>query len=162
MRLLRILSDLEDLQRQMSRKQQVTGIAVITVIFFISLLAWILNTPKKRYVFLFEAFDSGKVCMEERYIPFENREEIVSLFTGELLLGSGNSRYKALFTTTTKPLFCFLREKTLFINFSGDIINNNNGTSDINRGFDLYRKNILHNFKNIKNIKMFADGHEVF
>ena len=145
----------------MSKKQKIIGAACGAAVFLISFICWIFNAPQKRYVFLFESFDSGKICMEERYVPKEKGKTKIQLFSDEILLGPQNPRYRPLFQIETSTLFCFFSDKTLFINFSSDIIRNGSGSSDMNKGFELYRKNVLHNFNNIKNIKMFAGGHEL-
>lgn len=145
----------------MTRKQiyLITGISLS--VFLISLLCWLISKPVVRKTFLFESFDSGRICIEERNFHLMGRQKFLKMFVDELLLGPQNSRYRSVFPQKTHTIFCFFKDKTLFINFSGDIINTDSGSSELNFGFVLFRKNILHNFKYIKNIRMFADGHEI-
>ena len=130
-------------------------------VFLFSLACYFFVKPISRKTFLFESFDSGRICIETRSFPIQSKEKQLKLFVDELLLGPWNPRYRSIFPHGTHTIFCFFRNKTLFINFSGDIIKSDSSSSDINLGFVLFRKNILHNFKYIKNIRMFADGHEI-
>ena len=142
-------------------KKQTVLIAIPFVAFVFSLACWFFFKPEKRFVFLMESFDSGKICIEERFFPSLEKNEQIKLFAEELVLGAQSPRYRSVFPHGTCILFCFFRDKTLFINFSGDIINSDSSSSELNAGFVLFRRNILHNFKYIKDIKMFADGNEI-
>ncbi len=145
----------------MSKKQKKFLIIIPVCAFIFSLLLWFIHKPVVRKTFLFQSFDSGRICLEERKFPLVSKDKQLKLFVEELLLGPQNPRYRSVFPHGTTTFFCFFKNKTLFINFSGDIIKSDSSSSDINLGFVLFRKNILHNFKYIKNIKMFADGHEI-
>jgi len=145
----------------MTKKQTFLIISISSLVFLFSLLCWFVHKPIIRKAFLFESFDSGRICIEERKFPLMNNHKLLDLFIDELLLGPENPRYRSVFPQKTHTIFCFFKDKTLFVNFSGDIINTDIGSSELDIGFVLFRKNILHNFKYIKNIKMFADGHEI-
>jgi len=145
----------------MSKKQKKFIIIFPAVVFAFSFVCWFIGKPKVRKTFLLESFDSGRICVEERNFPLLAREKMINLFVDELLLGPQNPRYRRIFPNGTHTFFCFFKDKTLFINFSGDIIKYDRDSSELNFGFVLFRKNILHNFKYIKNIRMFADGHEI-
>ncbi|QTQ16071.1 GerMN domain-containing protein [Treponema parvum] len=146
----------------MTEKQRKILVIFPAAVFVISLCFWILNKPKTRYVLFFESFDKGRQCLEERYLPHIEKEKRLQVFVNELLLGSQNPRCKLLFPKGTRSLFCFFDGGTLFINLSGDIVKSDGAASEINAGFDLLRKNILHNFKYVKKIEIFADNKEIF
>ena len=90
-------------------KKQTVLIAIPFAAFVFSLACWFFFKPEKRFVFLMESFDSGKICIEERFFPSLEKNEQIKLFAEELVLGAQSPRYRSVFPHGTCILFCFFR-----------------------------------------------------
>lgn len=136
--------------------------AIIAFTFFVSLLFWILHFPGKRYVFMYESFDDGALKLERRFLPRKPVQGLIHLYVDELLLGPETERLRPLFTRGTAATSCFLRDGTLYITLTDNFLTEESGASKIKDGFDLFKKNILHNFRSIKNIDIFVNGQLIY
>ena len=73
----------------------------------------------------------------------------------ELLLGSTVERTKLIFSSKTKVNSCFLRDNTLYLDLSDDLLSIEKSSFPINDGIELLKENILKNFSNIHKIELF-------
>ena len=140
------------------------GIIIGSAIIFC--ISFLLRNDRTRRIFLFRTFDSEKICFESRYLKkmsarSKDRDEDVSLFIEDLLLGPFTNRYKSLFSMETRLEFCFSREKTLFVGLSAEALKPGNDNRDIKGSVELLRENIVKNFTNFNKICIFIDGIQV-
>ena len=140
------------------------GIIIGSAIIFC--ISFLLRNDRTRRIFLFRTFDSEKICFESRYLKkmsarSKDRDEDVSLFIEDLLLGPFTNRYKSLFSMETRLEFCFSREKTLFVGLSAEALKPGNDNRDIKGSVELLRENIVKNFTNFNKICIFIDGMQV-
>lgn len=145
--------------RDMKKTVVIFG-AVIIFSLGLSLVRWCFHFPGTRYICMFESAESGKVCMESRHLPKDSVRDDVHRYVDELLLGPLAPEFRPLFTRGTKALSCFVRDDVLYVNLSDELIWQDDGVSDIARGIELFRKNILHNFNNIHTIDVFVAGNQ--
>jgi Sporulation and spore germination. len=133
-------------------------IIIVSAIFCISCIVWLVHFPGIRRVYMFESSDNGKICMESRFLPLRPVQGRVNMYVDELLLGPETSRYRPLFSPGTKALSCFRRGGTLYVDLSDTLLTESGGASEIKKGIKLFRKNILHNFENIRTVEVFVGG----
>jgi len=78
------------------------------------------------------------------------------------LLGPLTAEYRPLFTRGTRAQSCFVRGGVLYVDLSDALISEADGASEIRQGMELFRKNILYNFKNINTIEVFVAGNRAY
>lgn len=127
-----------------------------------SLICFYVKNSGKRRVFIFPSADNGKYILEYRYLPEKPVQGDINLYVDEILLGSGVERTKMLFTPGTKAESCFLRNGTLYVNLTADLLAMGNGVVDIKDGIDLLKENIQNNFHKVKKVEVFVDGKYAF
>ncbi|MBQ9630866.1 MAG: GerMN domain-containing protein [Treponema sp.] len=144
-------------------KKSILAVGIlISLAFIISLVTWLIFFPGVRHTFMFQSFDDDSLRMEVRYLPRNPVQGRLSLFVDELLLGPETERFRPLFTRGTRAESCFLRDGTLYVTLSTDLLTEGNGALPLKKGFSLFKKNILHNFRNIKQIDIFVDGKLIY
>lgn len=129
--------------------------------FVFSATMYFVKTPGRRFLFRFESVDKKKSSLEYRILPHRKGDEAISLYVDELLLGPKTERARPIFSPGTKCTFCFLREKTLFVNVSGELLYRTGNAGDIMAGIELFKKNIFKSFPTVKSVEIFIDGKEL-
>lgn len=132
------------------------------VVLAISILAWLLNFPGKKYVFRFESVDSNKICFESRYLPQKNFDESVSMYIEELLLGPKTERLRPVFSPGTKSTYSFVKGKVLYVNITAESLYSLGNASQIFEGTELLKKNVLKTFSKIKDVELFIDNKSIY
>lgn len=148
---------------KMTRSKKIMlGISLfLAAAFLFSLLLYAVQFPGERMIFFFEGARKKGEFQEARFLKKNKSQEKINLYVDELLLGPVNPEYKLLFAHGTKALSCFVRGKKLFVNLSDDMNVRDDGASEIEKGMELFRKNILYNFNNIHTIEIFVAGQSV-
>lgn len=135
---------------------------VLIVAFLFSLCLFFLQKQGKRRVFIFPSADNGKYILEYRYLPKSPVQGDINLYIDEILLGSGVERTKMLFTSGTQAESCFLRDGTLYVNLTADLLSMGSGVVNIRDGIDLLKENVMNNFHKVKKVEVFVDGKYAF
>lgn len=144
-------------------------LSIFCVIFLFSLIFY-LKDYKKRFVFLYPAVENGQYVLETRYFQkygkkysdLDSYEYYLRRYVDDLLLGSTFERTKLLFKLGTKAEDCFLRDDTLYLNLSKDLLQVGDESVDIRLGTELLCQNIKKNFKKVKKIELYVDGKYAF
>lgn len=144
------------------RKPSLYVLGGAAVIFFVSLLVWLIKFPGVRRIFFFQSAENGRVYMETRYEPVRPVQGGLRLYVDELLLGPETERCLPLFSDGTRTVSCFQRHGDLYVNLSSEALNAGQGASDIKKGIELLRKNIRYNFKSIRTVDVFVDNKPVY
>ena len=144
------------------KRKTTAFIAIVSASFVLSLVLWMMSYPGVRYVFMFQSAATGKICMESRYLPRRPVQGKVNCYVDELLLGALTAEYRPLFTRGTRAQSCFVRDGILYVDLSDALISESDGASEIGQGMELFRKNILYNFKNINTIEVFVAGNHAY
>ena len=144
------------------KRKTTAFIAIVSASFVLSLVLWMIRFPGIRYVFMFRSAATGKICMESRYLPKDPVQGRVNNYVDELLLGPLTAEYRPLFTRGTRAQSCFVRDGVLYVDLSDALISEADGASEIRQGMELFRKNILYNFKNINTIEVFVAGNRAY
>ena len=131
--------------------------AVIVCAFAIS-LACFLPSAARRRVFVFPSVASDERVVEVRYVPRRPVQGNIPLFVDELLLGPQSRRARPLFALGTRAEFCFLREKTLYLGLSKEVLAADAVADDMLGDIALFKENIRKNFSRLDNIVLFIDG----
>ncbi len=138
-----------------------TALILILASFLYSFFKFNINTKQDRYILYFNSPNFDELCTETRFLSKNSYQEKEKAFVEELLLGPVTNRYIPLFNKKTVCEFCFVREKTLYVGISKEALLVSKETAEIKRGIEVFKKNILKNFKNINTIEMYIDGKEV-
>ena len=144
------------------KRKTTAFIAIVSASFVLSLVLWMMSYPGIRYVFMFQSAATGKICMESRYLPKDPVQGDVNCYVDELLLGPLTAEYRPLFTRGTRAQSCFVRSGVLYVDLSDALVSQADGASEIRQGMELFRKNILYNFKNIHTIEVFVAGNHAY
>ena len=144
------------------KRKTTAFIAIVSASFVLSLVLWMKGYLGVRYVFMFQSAATGKICMEARYLPRRPVQGKVNCYVDELLLGPLTAEYRPLFTRGTRAQSCFVRDGILYVDLSDALISESDGASEIGQGMELFRKNILYNFKNINTIEVFVAGNHAY
>lgn len=134
---------------------------LLLAVFVFSATLYFVKTPGRRFLFRFESVDKGKSSLEYRILPHRKGDDAISLYVDELLLGPKTERARPIFSPGTESEFCFLREKTLFVNLSGELLYRTGNAGEIMAGIELFKKNILKSFPKVKSVEIFIDGKEM-
>lgn len=129
--------------------------------FVFSAAAYFVKSPGKRYVFRFESVDEGKTAIESRFLPAKKGEDKIALYVDELLLGAKTERSRPIFSPGTKARLCLLRDKTLYIDLTSDLLYQDGNSGEIMDSIALFKRNIFKNFHSVKNIELFIDGKNI-
>lgn len=133
-------------------------LAFLFLYFFVSFMVWIVKFPGIRRTFVFQASDSGKQRLETRYEPVNPPQGKYHYYIDELLLGPISEHCQGIFQKGTRVLGCSKKDDTLYVNLSKEILQANAFNADFKAQAELFKKNILMNFSNIKNVKIFIEG----
>lgn len=138
-----------------------TALILILATFLYSFSKFTINRKQDRYILYFDSPGFNELCTETRFLSKNTYQSKEMAFVEELLLGPVTNRYIPLFNKKTVCDFCFVREKTLYVGISKEALLVSKETAEIKRGIEVFKKNILKNFKNINTIEMYIDGKEV-
>ncbi len=132
--------------------------AALALAFLFSLTVYFFKTPRIRHVFRFQSVDTGRNNVEWRLLPVKKGQDKISLYVQELLLGPKNERSRPLFSPGTKANFCFERGKSLYVDFSPEILEMSGNASQIMEGLELFKMNVKRAFPHLKNVEAYIDG----
>lgn len=133
-------------------------LAFIFLYFFVSLMLWIVKFPGIRRTFVFQASDSSKFRLETRFEPVNPPEGKYHYYINELLLGPISEHCRKIFQGGTKVLGCTKKDDTLYVNLSREVLQADAFETDFRAQTELFKKNVLRNFSNIKKVEIFIDG----
>ncbi len=141
-----------------------SGLAVL-ILFTVSFVLFNVNNTKKRFVYIFPSADKSVYVLESRYLskPQERlsrqkqSEYYLRKFVDDLLLGATTERTKLLFCYGTQVQSCFIRDNTVYLDLSKDLLRPQSDCADIKEGAALLIMNIKRNFKDIKKVELFVD-----
>ncbi|WP_143559097.1 hypothetical protein [Alkalispirochaeta americana] len=116
--------------------------------------------PRRRVVFWFPDTAGAHANAEWRYLPRrETRREFLELYLAEMLLGPVRMGSAALVPRGVGFRIIALGEEgRLFLDLSPENLIGREEEVDINRLFELIEKNVLHNFRFVKNIIITVGG----
>ena len=132
-------------------------VAMLFVAFVFSLVSYLVG-GKQRRTFTFPVIGLEKPAVEIRYLPRKPVQGDVSMYVDELLLGPSTPRARRLFSAGTKNEFCFLRDKTLYVGLSKEVLYEIPEAASIKDGIAYFKKNIRQNFRSVKSVELFVDG----
>lgn len=144
------------------KKEVKIALFVIAAVLVFSLGAWILSRPGKKYNFRFESVDTGKVSVENRFLPRKGYPENVLQYVDELVLGPQTERFRMLFSPGTYIISSFVRDNVLYVNLSADVLDRAGSCSEIKTGVELFKANVLNTFSKINSVEMYIDNKSIF
>lgn len=135
-------------------------LSVLLFFFFFSLIFYLVNYQGRRFSFYFYSVDGSSLCVETRALPSEKARDRLTAYTEELLLGPSIPRALPIFPLGTRVLFCFERDKILFLNVSENAVLDFSAKT-LQPKFEILKKNIKANFPHIKDIEFFIEGNPI-
>ncbi len=147
-------------------KLRAAGLALMLLIFAVSVFLFIAEDMGSRRVLYFEAMDDSGLYMEirriMRYSPHQGREVHVRQFVQELLLGPAGNGFQPLFAREARLESCFVQDDILFINLSREALFPGESTSSLQDGVELMAFNVEKNFPWIKSVEIYIDGNKAY
>lgn len=152
---------------KVNEKIRVVGlIALLIIIFIVSIFLFKAENIGNRRVMYFESMDGSGLYIESRriveYSSQQERDISVRQFVQELLLGPVGNGYKSLFELDTNLEACFLQDDVLFINLSREALFPGKSTSSTESGVEMMILNIKKNFSWIKSVEIYIDGNKAY
>lgn len=146
-----------------NKKQSLTTILVgfLVLAFLISLLCYVATKKGTRRSFVFPSVDTGDYIVETRNVPKIPGKDSITAYVEEILLGSSVERTKSIFTSGTRLISCFEEDKVLYVNLSDKALDQGLNVIDIYDGAELLKRNIQQNFKRLKSVEIYVDGHSI-
>lgn len=112
---------------------------------------------------MFPDSKTGILAKEMRYIPkTEKRENLLSSFINELLLGPIDPDYLPIYSSQTKLEDAFIRNKIAYINISKEACFPATDIVSSNDAYRCLKKNVFTNFRNVDKIYIYIDGVELY
>ena len=142
----------------LSKSKKITFLIVLVAIALISFFFFMPTLSAKRRIFTFPLMGSERAVVEVRYLRTAPDQSDLQLFVDDLLLGPQTNRARPLFSRGTQALFCFVRDRTLYVNLTKDALLEASDAAPILDGIAYFKQNILKNFPQIKEIELFIDG----
>lgn len=137
---------------------------IIGVVVFLSLFVYFIQNDKDRYIVTFGHLNKEGLYQEMRFLPKVEKEEQLSLFIDDILLGPVGDRYKLLFPRGTSVISMSLTDEKLYVNLSEEALYSygDNSSSENKEGAEIFRKNVFRNFRNIDIINLYIDGRKMY
>lgn len=144
------------------RKEVKICLVILFGILILSAFFWVSSNPGKKYTFIFESTDTNDISVEYRYLPRKKYPENVVQYVNEIVLGPKNERYRFLFSYGTIVKTCFVRDDVLYVNLSDDVLDRAGSCSEIKKGIELFKKNVLNTFSKINSIEMYIGDRSIY
>lgn len=128
------------------------------VLFLLSLFFWIKNFPGIRRCFIFKSSDSDIMRIENRFEPMFPISGKIQNYIDELLVGPVSEHCTPVFSKGTTLKDCFVRGSKLYVNLSSDLLKTDAYNTDFKAQINVFKLNIMANFRYIKEIEVFIDG----
>jgi hypothetical protein len=142
---------------------QIVSFGVIAGIMFVLFVSVLARPDARRSVFYFTETRTGKVRTEIRYLPVaRTRDERLALYSREILLGPVHQDLAPLYNPGVKLEKAFMRGRDAYIALSADALVPGPGVTESKKAYDLFKKNVCTNFRNVAKIYMYIDGIEVY
>jgi hypothetical protein len=134
-------------------------LATIACIFFIV----VFDTPSRRHLFYFPAYQGTALHSEARYLAKtddDNRhlEQVID----EILLGPLAPGSAPLFPAPVRTLNAFIRNREAYIHLTAAEAAFTGENQPPDRAFEIFKKNVFTNFRNLAKIYLYIDGIEVY
>ena len=129
--------------------------------FLLSLLLFLfLDNGLEPRIMLFPGMNLSKQTGEIRYIPRQaSMEERIEKYIQEFILGPSQLDLSRLFPEQTKLQSVILRDSTLYVDFSEDVLfQERDNLLPFEETIELFRHSLIINFRWIKNIYITVNG----
>lgn len=122
-----------------------------------------IHTGNKRYTMVFYTVDGGIPIIEERMIAAaETKEEAITRYIDEVLLGPVDLDTAPLFLEGTRLESLFCRNNDVYVNLSESaVLAPPNGIQDVKKNLSTLVSGIKRNFAFIERVILFVNGNEV-
>ncbi|OQA62885.1 MAG: hypothetical protein BWY39_01397 [Spirochaetes bacterium ADurb.Bin269] len=138
-------------------------LSAIVAVLVVLVLSIVFDSSTRKYTLFFPELSSGKIKREIRNLPaVKGTEEQLELFVSELLLGSLSPDLGALYPRSSTLTSCIVRQKSAYINLSSAALMPEDSFADPRQVYELFKKNVCTNFRNIDRIYLYVDGIEVY
>jgi hypothetical protein len=127
------------------------------LLFAASASLYFLGKPGVRRVFFFPS-RTGGLYTETRSLARQTGGAAVVRYVEELLLGPTGTHAVPLFSPGARVVSCFLRDKTLYIDLSGEALFAEKDACPVKEGAALLKKNCLRNFRAVSEVKLYING----
>jgi Sporulation and spore germination len=142
---------------------QIIAFSVLMGIFFLVMVSLFFRHNTDRAIFYFPGNRAESIRTEIRYLPkVPGIQERLNQYVSELLLGPISPEFIPLYPKDVKILRCFVRGKTAYIDISSKALEKSSEYITYIEAFELFKKNVFTNFRNLDKIYMYIDGVEIY
>jgi hypothetical protein len=158
-----LLRKISEILRSTHSMTQLAAASACLGILLLVLFSFIFITPQERAVFFFPEVKKGKVSTEIRYLPSARGTDArLNLYVSELLLGPMHPEYLPLYSRETQVRSAFIRKHIAYIDISADALSPVKTIVSQEKAYELFKKNVCTNYRNIDKIYLYIDGIEVY
>lgn len=140
------------------------SLVLISLVF--SVVIFLCGKKGKRRTFVFPSVERNRFIVETRNLSTENGQGMndIEYYVREMLLGPQTERTRRLFPSDTKLLSCYKSGDTLYVDFSGDIINPEVSSKmlPLRQAINLFSDNVKRNFPSIKHVEVYVNGNKAY
>jgi hypothetical protein len=139
--------------------------AILLIIFVLSLVFYLLFPPSRtEQVLFFPEAITGNIKNEKRFVPrYDSLDESIETLIYELMLGPINVELDALFNSDADINSLLITDDKLYIDFDSSLILNHfDSTLSLKETFNVFKKSIYFNFRNLGNITITISGQMPF
>lgn len=137
--------------------------ALILAAFLISLTVFLVKKGGTRRTYVFPSVENDSFIIESRR-HVKSYMNPVEYYVNELMLGPQTERCRSIFPKETKILSIFVNNKTLYVDFSGDIVNPETESHrlPLKQAIELFKENVQRNFRGITSVQVFVEGNPAY
>lgn len=134
-------------------------VLTLALIFF----GTVFSPDSQRFLFLFPHGPRNTTGTEVRYLVVgKDADSRLGRFVDELVLGPQTPGYRPVFADTVRTRVCFIRGKDAYIDLSAGDTAFLAETTTPEQTFEIFKKNVFTNFRNLAKIYLYIDGIEVY
>ncbi|CEM63215.1 hypothetical protein DWQ65_11690 [Treponema phagedenis] len=136
--------------------------SILGILIIVLSLGYVTGTKRVRYLLFFQNLRNGNISCEQRYVPVQKFEDPVTALVSELLLGPQNHDFLRFADPETQANSCFVRGSDLYLDLPASILAPKIKTPDFHTVYELLKKNIFLNCKNVKQLYLYIDGRAAY
>ncbi|MDR2631340.1 MAG: GerMN domain-containing protein [Spirochaetaceae bacterium] len=144
------------------RQKYKRRLVYLLILALLALIEFIQNGFDRRTL-MFYAIEKGTTVVEERFFPRSGSQEVdVRRYIEDVLLGPATPDVAPLFPRETRLESLLYRGDTLYVGLSEAAALPPLEGGNVFTNLQTLYSEIQQNFRYIRNVKLFIDGHEVF
>ncbi len=143
--------------------RQLTAFAFFALLVTIAFFRTVALPDTVRSLFFYPNSFTHKVEMEVRHLPrLRADDDRLSQYLDELLFGPVMTDHDPIFSGLPRVESAFIRGHDAYVNITAEALERGSGEIPWPAAYELFKKNVFTNFRNIARIYLYIDGQEVY